>query len=391
MQVIYAQDARAYALASLFAIASLFGVFQHLRSRGWGWLPWIVAALAGQVYVHNMMLAYLPALGLAWLMFPSSHSVMRRIRDGGIVLSALVIIYLPWAFIISQQVQLVHAGFWVPVPTVDWIIMVFGLLAGIDCVWAYGAILEKLHVHVSQSFFTANVPRVAVTLLCALIVLAVLLPARRKRREAGALAVYALFPPIIVAIYSCLGTPIFMDKTFLASASVFPILMLIPAAWARPRNGRPICLVLAGCLFMMSSLTTVAYQATRYKENWRGAGQYLAQLPPTRRIILCVSEDGQLPLDFYYHHRWNETETGAPAGFFDLNPPRAMRHIERYDDALLPLASAMKYPEIVLVEGKEGIADPNQLVLKLLSWSCTKVSTRKLAYVTIYRFIPQTR
>jgi mannosyltransferase len=391
MQLVYAQEARAYALTSFFSIASFYGLHQYLRTSRRLWLPWIAATVAGQIYAHNMMLAYLPALGLAWLILPSAHSVRRRVGEGIAVVFAAFIAFLPWAMILRQQVKLVHSTFWVPFPTAEWIVGIFARLAGLGSTWAYRAVLKKLHIPVSELFLLSNIPRLTVILLALVVVLALLLPLRRKRREAAALAIYALLPPMAVAIYSCMGTPIFMDKIFLASTNILPILLLIPAAWARPISLRPLCITLAGLFLFISFVTTVSFEATRHKEDWRGAGAYLRQMPDTPRVILCVSEDGQLPLDFYYHHRPNETETGAPAGFFDLNPPRAMRHVDTDADALAPIANVMKYPEIVLVECKEGIADPNGLILKFLSRQCKEIDEKKLVDITIYRFQPNSK
>src|SRR5208282_5204426 len=88
--------------------------------------------------------------------------------------------------------------------------------------------------------------------------------------------------------------------------------------------------------------------------------------PPARRLIVFVANDGQLPFDYYY--KGADPQTGAPAGFFDRDPPRTMLRVISGAD-LTKLQSQLdggNYDEVVAVWCNWDWGDPYNLTLPML-------------------------
>lgn len=93
----------------------------------------------------------------------------------------------------------------------------------------------------------------------------------------------------------------------------------------------------------------------------------------------------QLPFDYYYHRF--DPQTGAPAGFFDRDPPRTMLRVMS-DADLAKLRSKLdggNYDEVMAVLSPLGWADPENLTLPML-WQRFPVSQQwDLGDLTVYR------
>jgi hypothetical protein len=129
------------------------------------------------------------------------------------------------------------------------------------------------------------------------------------------------------------------------------------------------------------------------KEDWRSIAATVSRLPDQRRLLLFVSADGQLPFDYYYRLRPNEVETGLPAGFFDVDPPRTMLRVKSSSNLDVIAGWAREYPEIDLIQSHQWFADPDGSVLNRLQ-SEMKLAPEPIPddgsdpQVTVYRFVP---
>jgi hypothetical protein len=186
---------------------------------------------------------------------------------------------------------------------------------------------------------------------------------RDIRRQSLALLIAALFPPILVAIYSLIGTPLLMDKIFVGSSAVLPIFAIMPIAIASGKLRQ--WAIFLGTLMLVLDLATLCGSIHEdIKEPWRDAAKVVASLPAKPRLIVFVATEGELPFDYYYHYRPGETVTGVPCWFFANDPPRTMLRTQTEAD-LKPLEDVLatgKFDEVVVLESHMGWGDPHNLV-----------------------------
>lgn len=354
----FAQEARAYSLMTLFIVGSVDCLLAYLRSGRRGWLIPVAILFAAALYAHNMSLAYLATLGSLWLIL-GTQPPMRRVADMAIAGAITAALYLPWvAWNLPRQVGMVHRGFWVQRPAPVDVGRVIGRLCGIGHYWTWDHWLARFPIPGGAAHAGMLL---AILLLGIAAALAIFGSDPLLRRRSLALLCAALLPPALVAVYSRIGTPVFMDKVFLPSASLLPICLFLPLA----RPGRGGWMVAAVALLLIF-VSLIGYENEARNEDWRGAAAVVDRLPPARRLIVFVATEGQLPFDYYSHS--DDPRSGAPTGFFDRNPPRTMLRVTR-DAELAPLESRLasgNFDEVVAVLAHLDWADPDGRTLAML-------------------------
>jgi mannosyltransferase len=385
-QLYFAQEARFYALMALCVAATFLCILNHLQSGRRKWIVGISFLLTASLYIHNMMIPYVGALFLAWLLLPGIQPFGRRLAD--ILLTAGIVagLYAPWAiFCLPKQLAMVRQGFWVSRPTVTDIFREISSLMNVPSAQTWTQILAVLHIH-----HKVNLAAVVISLivLVLLLLMAMIFQNGPRRREAAALFTVIFGPVLIIAIYSFFRTPVIMGKTFLPSATLMPILLLLPLNLALPKLPRR---MLYGGAVVMLILTIGTYCGWRWgdvKENWRGAARVVADLPAHRRLIVFLSEDGQLPFDYYYAYRASEDVTGVPAGFFDRDPPRAMLRVVDSGDLgnLQTRLAAGGYDQVLLITCHLWWCDPKHLTEQFLRKKYPGVRSVGLGELSVMQF-----
>jgi hypothetical protein len=153
---------------------------------------------------------------------------------------------------------------------------------------------------------------------------------------------------------------------------------------------------LVAVVFLLNVASLIGWQAERAGEDWRSAAAAVAGLPlpreNTRRLIVFNANDGRLPFDYYYRRlggpRSDEIETGTPADFFAIDPPRTMRRV--LDDAdvqsLRQLLSDPSVAEVVLVSAHSSWADPDGRTESLLTDQLMLADEWKFTDIRLLRF-----
>lgn len=366
MQLWYAQEARAYAMMAFLAIAAFDCLLRHLAARHRRWLIPLPVLFAAAMYTHNMMAPYVLALLLAWLVLPSEHPWSRRIGEIAVVTLIAGLLYLPWAaWGLPAQMQMIRRGFWADPLKHGAVLSDIASLTGVQHYWSAANVFDRIHVHILDG---RGPILMTMILLGASGLLSVVFQQGPRRRRAIGLLIVALFPPLFVAIYSILRTPLFIDKLFLASATLMPIFALLPLAMPLSRRLFRAAWAGAAVLLFLSATTLYGYHIEGKKEQWRDVAAVVSALPPAHRLIIFVANDGQLPFDYYYHYRRGDEVTGVPGGFFDLNPPRTMRRVMGPQD-LAPLRSrldANHFDQVVLLLAHQFWGDPHHLTRALI-------------------------
>jgi len=373
----YAREARAYALMALLIIASVDCLLCHLRSGDRRRLVPLAIFFAAALYTHNMSIAYLATLAPIWLML-SPQPLRRRLADMGITALLIAMMYLPWALgTLPSQIGLIHQGFWVPKPAMADVLRLTVALLGIGHFWTWDQWIARFP-------FPGGIEHGPVTLgillLVAVVILWISASDAPRRRRAIALLLAALLPPALVAVYSRVSTPLFMDKIFLPSASLLAIFIMFPL-----ENPGRAARVMAPAVLLLIGVSLLGYEREAQNEDWRGAAAIVEKLPPARRLIVFVCDDGQLPFDYYY--RGSDPQTGAPAGFFDRDPPRTMLRVTQDSDlaALESRLAAGRYDEVVAVLAHLQWGDRDGLTLAMLRNKFPLEQTWRLYDVTVVR------
>jgi uncharacterized membrane protein len=368
LQIWYAREARAYALMGLLGVAAFDCLQRHLAERRRRWLILLPLIFAAAMYTHNLMAPYLLALLLAWLVLPSEHSMRRRIAEISLAAGIAALLYLPWAVHgLPRQMRMIRQSFWMePIKAGDFPAAI-AALAGVRQFWSWTNLLDRMHIPTAGGIL----PMGLLGCLLAGSAFASIFGQRGpRRREAIGLLTVAILPVVFVALCSVIWTPMFAEKLFLPSATLFPIFLLVPLGMGWPRAGLRIAWCGAMLLLLMVGLTLYGYDREITKENWRGIAKIVSELPGGRRLIIFIANDGQLPFDYYYHYHYRAQDeaTGVPADFFDLDPPRTMRRVldERDLNPLRARLAAGNYDQIVLVLAHEDWGDPQHLTRGLL-------------------------
>jgi hypothetical protein len=398
--VAYCQEARSYELTALLTAMMLYCLLSHLSRPHWAWLAGFIAAAAIGLYVNNFMILYVAALGMAGLVFPSDMRASRRARDGAIVAVCLVIIYLPWIGALLRQMHRVQNDFWIPRPTIDLICQELSRLCGVEHFWTWDQFVHGIFPDTA-----AQVPRAAAVLLIGGMVLGILLLRGSNRRVLIGLVVAGLLPVILALGLSWWRRSVFLPAAFVPSTVIMSVLLAGPMAWSRGRIGTGIVVA----LLLLSAANLLAYEHERTKEDWRSAAKIAAAMPAVEhRLFVFVANEGQLPFDYYYHLRPGETETGAPRGFFDLDPPRTQLRVltdgdlaslrrqvgqDRFDDLVLVVSHAGWIDDARAIHAE--YSDPQALVAGYLLGSMRVLDRVDLPdqserhQITIWRLAPR--
>lgn len=382
MQVHYAQEARYYALLALATITALACVPAMAERRSWGAMGLFVVASAAGMYTHNVMAFYMLGLYAAWLLWPGKRPAKSRLIDMAVAGVVLLLIYLPWVPVVLQQMKWMTGTFWADRPGAFQLGLVTCAISGVDLYYVPGSIWAVLGVLPPQPLVAAIVAialAAAVGMLC-------------RSRAALALAAFAIGPVVLVFAYSLVRQPIFLERLFIASSAVLPILLAMTLDRLRPVAIRSVGGAIVSLVGVLMLFSTIPMLVSERKEDWRGTYHAVAELPPSdRRLIVFVANEGELPFWYYAAHdrsRQPEPRTGVPQGFFDLDPPRTIERVTQ-DGDLMKLAAQLisgRWDEVVLILSHDDFSDPDGRTVKFLRSQARITEVRNLRHIRVMRF-----
>jgi hypothetical protein len=234
--------------------------------------------------------------------------------------------------------------------------------------------------------------RLASLLLLLICTSGALAQASANHRKAAALLGFAVGPILLVFLYSRSGAqPIFLIRAFIASSAIIPLMLAACVAYQSGRR-KILFTALLAVLIAATGISLLGFFEHFQNEDWRGATTRLLSLPPERRLVVFVTNAGQV-LFHYYASRSPDPaarpeETGLPEGYNYRDPVfRGLSGFNRVT-ALQPLRQAVdsgKFTEIdVVISHSPPILD--QLARTYLLPKYAQISDEDFYKINIVRW-----
>ena len=394
VQVWYSREARTYELSSFLALISLYALVLFLERPSLGLFALIVGAAAASLYTHNMMFFYLLVLDLTWLIYPSARSWTQRMKEVLLANVLVGLLYLPWVPSLIGQVSRVHGGFWILKPSATTLFGTLSYLAGF-----YPDYLLAVGTRVLPTFAAGIWMGIlgGIGILCAAMLVGGLWRVPEpEARKCVSLIAYGLLPILIVFVLSRITRPVFIERVFIASSVVVPIVFAYPLAIRTERKWRMVYGFLAIVLAFTTALSSFGYLRTQEKEDWRGASRSLLGTPDRNKLIVFAPTAGEIIFKYYAQGLSAPTSNivtiGLPKSFLEQSPPRIGAITGPTD--ISPLEHAVeskKFPEVDLVLESASRDDLNQLALGYLNRSFIFQEEQHFHGVRIDRFLARSR
>lgn len=372
MQLWYSQEARSYELGSFLALVGIYGLVLFLERRSAGLFATIVLSMTAVLYTHNMMLFYVVALGVVWLIYPSQRNWSQRFRE--LLFAGLLIglLYLPWvpSLLGQANVDVVQKYFWSPRPAIWTLLAAWRFVAGFN--WEYLGLLSAKFLPLS--FGTTRIlVGLGLGLICAVLIAGGLVRVPKPDRHRNvSLILYGLVPMLLVFALSQITTPLFINRIFIISSVIAPIVFASPVAWQKGPRGRVLFAFLGLALAAATALSGFGYLRYQQKDNWRGAIKSVVDIPEPNRLIVFIPRMGELLFDYYAQRSPGRglglSKLALPVSYLEAFPPPIGGRIQSTQLNRLKLAvESGKYSEVDMILSDERHDDPNETALGYLN------------------------
>ena len=372
MQIAYAHEARFYAMMSMAGAIDLYLVLLVCERSTLVRLAALVCAWTFSLYTNNIMAIYLACLGIAWLVIPGERTAAGRVRDLLIVSVLSAICFAPWVPAMLAQTQRIQGAFWLARPDRWDLIEAIGSLAGIHEGTASRGCILTIDIALLGLVISSCGSRV-----CA-------------RRVIGLLS-FGLLPILAIFIYSQVRQPIFVDRAFLPSGIVIPLLVGLSIDAAGSRTWRLLTRGFAVILIFLCLRSLPGHLLGEHPEAWREAVSFAKSSSAKNRLVICVASDGELLFRYYgcqSDYSLRSDVTAAPASFFALDPPRTMQRVKGDQDldSIRGLLAGREFDEVVLLSSHPWWGDADQRTLRLLTSQLSQFDRKVFTAITVYRY-----
>lgn len=280
--VYFAQEARMYAQLAFFSLAAMF--FFLRAWRGGGVLDWVFFALTMTLAFYTHSLAFLNLLALDIFALTQRRTSPGRWR--GLVSAHVVIViaFVPWLFVLVQQVARVQSGFWGAVPSPL-------------------SLFATLYLFIFSNTLPTILVPFALFAILTLIAFGFIAAARtvvRQLTDAAAVqfSLVIFIVPLFALFVLSLIRPIYVERTLLPAS--FGLYLLL--AWALARAQPRALMVTLGALVLLG--TTVAlpeyyFNPENQKPPMREAARTLAAQFHQGDVVVHTSDSSALAFMYY--------------------------------------------------------------------------------------------
>lgn len=292
-QVQFAQEARMYTLMLVLVLGSYWSLIRLLRGQG-GALPYVLCS-AALLYTHVfgwfVLLAQVVTVGaLRW----RGHSGLSA-RRGLVLLSAVLVLFLPWVPILVRQAAAVQEGFWVRPSSLATLSTAYMRYAG--SAWLLGVL----------------------ALLGALGLLALWREGGTSKREgrqhALLLVLWLTVPVLVPLLLSKVLQPFFVSRYGMAAALAG---MVLAARGLVSLPGKAVPLGALGIVLLLSGAQLRQDFQTAQKEQWREAAAFIAQEARPGDVVLVHWGVTYTDVFAYYYDRPDVPARPFPANLSNI-------------------------------------------------------------------------
>jgi uncharacterized membrane protein len=378
MQIANSHEARFYSMMTMLGAIDLYLVILICQRRNIWLLGACTLAWMVSLYTNNMMVVYLGCLGIAWLVLPGEQTFKQRLRDLLIVSMIAGISFLPWVPALLGQTKRIQGAFWPEVPNARLLARTISVLSGVH---------ENSLPAGDYWFYVIDLAILGVS--------AIAFVHPRTRRSAGGLIAFGLLPIALVFVYSQFRQSIFMERAFVASGVVFPLLIGMAIETAKTRPARMLSTALVVVLVFMGLKALPMRWRGEHAEQWREACAFadspVANERGGSRMIICVANEGEIMYDYYSRHSDYSPRAGlvgVPASFFAMDPPQTMQRVQSDGDldSFKAALAANRCDEIVVIASHSWWGDHDEKALGILEQNYVKIDDRQFNQIKVFRF-----
>jgi hypothetical protein len=229
-QIWYAREARFYAQLTFFSLGCIYCAVLCLERLSVLRLFLLALFLSASLYTHNLAWFYLPGLVVFWFTYPSEMTARARIKGGLIGAGETLLLFLPWLPSFIAQARFVRqGGFWAPRPGPRDLLDSLCILDGFDTRSFQD--LFRSHFHTSRLFGFWTWAPAFFCVFVFVVAFAFHAVQQVNRRKAAAMLAYSVLPILLVAFESRFLTPVFINRAFLGSSALLPIVLCLPIAY----------------------------------------------------------------------------------------------------------------------------------------------------------------
>ncbi len=211
--VAQAQNARMYTWSAFFTTAcALYAYLVVTENKRKDWILFGVLTVLG-LYTHVYLMLecfIIMALIFLWLVIKDRKKLINFL----IVTGAVIVLYLPWVFVVIAQASEVAKEFWIPEPTTPWILL--GTLF-IPFQHEFGSTMNPIFINIA--FLVSS----------ALAVLGII-NAFKNKKTLGTLIFFCILVAVLTFagafIISYLVTPILMPRYFISVIGLYIIVLM---------------------------------------------------------------------------------------------------------------------------------------------------------------------
>jgi hypothetical protein len=207
-----------------------------------------------------------------------------------------LVIYLPWAPTMLEQLRSVRGGFWIAKPTAKSFFDSLCALSGFDSATFQALFRRMIYVPHLFGVLTWGPMVLLILVWCAVGGLTAVRAA--DRRKTVALLSFSMTPFPLVFLYSHISSSVYINRIFSGSGFLLPMLACVPIAFQAGRR-RASAQFLGLVMIVLVAASTFGYLRREQKEDWRGVTAYLARDADTERLWVIVPDLAQVLVDHY--------------------------------------------------------------------------------------------
>lgn len=309
-QVMFAQEARTYALVAAFSVWGTYLFTRGLLHGGTRVWPRYAAVVALSLWTQSIALLALPTHCVMAVLTPAGR---RQLKPWALAILVAAAVFAPWAYLSRDMAQhMAHSHWYIEEPTFIGLVKVLRglLLSPMPIVTApHGSTMPGLDF---------MLPRLAAWALLVLPPLALLVATLRSvflRDARGRLTrimwLAWILPLATVLAVSLLGRPLFLPRYFVFATPYIAVLFAL-GAMSLPKATRSLAV---GLLIMVQLLGLARYRQDATKEPWREVARHMQATSPAGRTAAFVVFDAD-PLRFY------ERKFAPGVKSFEVSHPR---------------------------------------------------------------------